>query len=349
MKNQRVEWIDIFKLFGIVAIFCGHLGKETGGLHDFVFIYHVPLFFFASGIFADRLKDLSFWKSVQKKFQQIMIPYLFFVAVSMIVIILTTDENIYTYFGYGKQFVFGIRNQMYASSLWFFPCLFVMSILFDLLRRVFRKRILLLVVSLMIYFVTILILPNRPDVTPSWIFNIDSAMHYLIYYTVGYLLCERLRKESKEVSGVKKIIQVASVLFLMVYTLLVYMRKDVVAEMLYGIVPGIKFIYPVIRVLFLLMFQVYLARLFVGIGSLQVVGAQTLWLCGNEFVVKKVFTALASFVGVQIEITSALAAVLYAGVMIWFIYKSLMPLEQVVYDRLLKWIRQGIRLKRKEA
>ena len=57
MEKQRVEWIDIFKLLGIVAIFCGHLGTETGGLHDFVFMYHVPLFFFASGIFAYQLEN----------------------------------------------------------------------------------------------------------------------------------------------------------------------------------------------------------------------------------------------------------------------------------------------------
>ena len=43
-----------------------------------------------------------------------------FVMISMLIIILTTNESARTYMAYIKQFVFGIRNQMYASSLWFF-------------------------------------------------------------------------------------------------------------------------------------------------------------------------------------------------------------------------------------
>jgi fucose 4-O-acetylase-like acetyltransferase len=338
MEKHRIEWIDIFKLFGIMAIFCGHMGKETGGLYNFVFLYHVPLFFFASGIFAGRLENLSIREAIRKKCSQIIVPYLFFVMISMIVIILTTNENIYTYLGYGKQFVFGIRNQMYASSLWFFSCLFSMSILFDILRRIFKKRILLLTVSAGIYFVSILVLPDRPDVTPSWIFNIDSAMYYLIYYTVGYVFHDKLTEEQKELSAARKVLQLTGVAFLLGYALLVYVRKDVVASALGQIIPGTGLVYPVIRALLLIMFQVVLARFFVGMGKLHEVGAQTLWLCGNEFIVKKIFNALADIAGFQIVITSALSAILYAGIMVCFIYKVLMPFEKKIYGRFLEII-----------
>lgn len=339
MKTRRVEWIDIFKLFGITAIFCGHLGRETGGLHDFVFLYHVPLFFFASGIFAGRLEGLSVWKSIRKKFEQIMLPYIFFVAVSMIVIILTTDENIYTYLGYGRQFVLGIRNQMYASSLWFFSCLFCMSIIFDLMRRIFRNPVVLLLISVVICLVTIFVFPNRPDAAPSWVFNIDSALYYLVYYAVGYLFHEKLTEEKKEVPVQGKLLQLCFAVLLAGYTLLVYMQKDVLGNALCRSIPGAGELYPVIRALLLILFQIILAKLFAGIGNLHEVGAQTLWLCGNEFVVKKIFTALSEIVGLQIEITSALSAVIYACAMIWFIYKVLMPLEQKIYQRLLGILR----------
>ena len=337
MKKQRVEWIDILKLSGIAAVFCGHLGKETGGLYDFVFLYHVPLFFFASGIFAGNLEDLSIWQAVRKRFRQIMFPYLFFVLISMIVIILTTDENIYVYIGYGKQFVFGIRNQMYASSLWFFSCLFTMSILFDLLRRIFRKDIFLLVISVVIYLITIFLLPNKPDVIPSWIFNIDSALYYLIYYTAGFLLREKLQEERGDLSVQGKVVRLAGTVLLAGYTLLVYMKKDVLADALYRTIPGVELVYPVIRGLLLILFQVVLAKLFAGIGNLHAVGKETMWLCGNEFIVKKIFPAAAGIVGVRIEIGSALAAVLYTCVMIGFIYKVLIRLEKKVYRRLFEY------------
>lgn len=335
VKVRRIEWIDIFKLLGIAAIFCGHLGRETGGLHDFVFLYHVPLFFFASGIFADRLAELSVWRCVGKKFKQIMLPYLFFVGISMIVIILTTEENIYTYLGYGRQFVYGIRNQMYASSLWFFSCLFCMSIFFDLLRRIFKNRFVLLVISVLIYFVTIYALPNRPDQAPSWIFNVDSALHYLIYYAIGYCFREKLTEEPVAGSIWVRIAGTACAVSLACYTLLVYMHKDVLGEALCRSIPGANAIYPVMRTLLLILFHIVLAKLLAGIGNLHEVGAQTLWLCGNEFVVKRIFNAIADTMGIRIGITSALAAVLYACVMIWFIYKVLMPVEKRLYHRLL--------------
>ena len=50
-EKTRIEWIDILKLLGMIAIFCGHLGEGSGRLRTFVFYYHVPLFFFASGRF----------------------------------------------------------------------------------------------------------------------------------------------------------------------------------------------------------------------------------------------------------------------------------------------------------
>ena len=336
---RRVEWIDIFKLLGIAAIFCGHLGRGTGGLHDFVFRYHVPMFFFASGIFAARLEGLSIWKSVRKRFEQIMLPYLFFAAVSMIVILLTTEENIYVWLGYGKQFVFGIRNQLPASSLWFFSCLFCMSIFFDLLRRIFKNPVILLFISAIIYLITISVLPNKPNVMPSWIFNIDSALYYMIYYAVGHLFHEKLTEEKKELSVRAKLLQVCCAVLLAGYAVLVYMQKDVLGDMLCSSLPGMREIYSVIRTLLLILFQIVLAKLFVGIGNLQEVGAQTLWMCGNEFVVKKIFAALSDIVGLQIQITSALSAILYACAMIWFIYKALMPFEQKMYQRLLGILR----------
>lgn len=336
MTHQRIKWIDVLKLLGIMAIFCGHLGNDTGGLHDFVFKYHVPLFFFAAGIFADHLEELRMKHAVIKKLRQLMLPYLFFVILSMGIIILTTDEDIYKYMAYGKQFVFGIRNQMYASSLWFFSCLFCMCILFDALRRVLKSPALLVVVSAAFYFVTIFLLPNKPNVTPSWVFNIDSAMHYLIYYAIGYLFRKKLTVEDKKLSGKIRTVRLTVAAFLIGYALLVYLNKDVAGQYLCGIISGIKYVYPVIRALLLIGSQIVLAKLLAEIGCLHNLGAQTMWFCGNEFVVKKIFTALMDIIGFQIRMKSALSAVIYAAIMIYFIYKWLLPCEKKIYYKLLE-------------
>ena len=339
VEKSRVEWIDIFKLLGIIAIFCGHLGYNTGGLHDFVFLYHVPLFFFASGIFAYRLEESDIWQIIKKKWEQIIMPYLFFVVISMVVIILTTNEDCRTYLGYAKQFVFGIRNQMYASSLWFLPCIFCMSILFYIIRRIFKKRIFILIVSTVLWLIALFVFPNRPDVTPSWIFNIDSACYYLIYYITGYLLHEKLTEDCQEVSKRNKVFVLIGSAILTGYVLLVYVQQDFIGTILCRDIIGMQYVYPVLRTFLLILFNIILAKLMVNVGNMHKLGAQSLWMCGNEFIVKKIFDAIADIAGFQININSALAAVLYAVVMVLFIYYVLMPFEQKIYQRLLEIIR----------
>ena len=44
--RNRIEWVDICKFLGILAIYIGHFGTDAGDAYVFVFKYHVPLFFF---------------------------------------------------------------------------------------------------------------------------------------------------------------------------------------------------------------------------------------------------------------------------------------------------------------
>lgn len=344
MDKERIAWLDIAKLLGIIAIFCGHLGLETGNLHDFVFHYHVPLFFFISGIFAVHLERLNLKDAVKKRFEQIIMPYTFFVMITMIMIIVMQQEDFIVYLKYLKQFIWGIRNQMYASALWFFSCLFCMSVLFEILRRLLKSKILIFIATICIYVLSITIFPNRPDRQPSLFFNIDSACFYLIYYTLGHfyssLLCKPVWDTQRE--GRKRIVSLVGIAALFCYVILVYTGEDInlFVKLIYYKLPVVGEIYPIIRAMLLILFNLVLARLLSGFRKLADIGAQTLWLCGNEFVVKRVFDAAASILGWKITITSALAAVIYALVMTAFIIKILAPIEMKLYRKYRDCIRQ---------
>lgn len=347
--DERVEWIDILKWLGIVAIFCGHLGRETGGLYGFVFSYHVPLFLFVSGIFAHYAEDVRFLEVFRKKFRRIVVPYVFIVMITMPVIVLTTKEDVWTYFSYAKQFVFGIRNRMYASSLWFFSCLFVMSILFEILRRVLRYNVLLLLASCALYVVSGTLFPHNPGVEPSWIFNIDSACYYMIYYAAGYSLRgvllrdSRLREPQREEadSGRAGAERRRTALFAVAacltaaYAFLVYIDKDVLWEAV-SHMPGADMICPVLRASLLILFQILLAKMLAPADRIAYYGSQTLWLCANEFIVKKILTAAAAILGLEITVQSALSAVVYALVMTVVIMEALVPAEKRLYEKYIR-------------
>ena len=47
-QNSRIDWIDVFKGWGIMLIVVGHLPVPFF-FREWIFSFHVPLFFFISG------------------------------------------------------------------------------------------------------------------------------------------------------------------------------------------------------------------------------------------------------------------------------------------------------------
>ncbi len=344
-ERARIEWIDILKLLGMFAVFCGHFGVGSGRLHDFVFCYHVPLFFFVSGIFAGNIDGLSFTDAVKKRFDQIMIPYAFLVILNMAALVLTENADLITYLRYVKQFILGIRNQIPAAALWFFPCIFCMGVLFDILRRVCRKDILIFLSAVVLYVVSVTLFPNRPDVGPSWVWNIDSACHYMIYYALGYVLRKKLteRKESPDgtsgkVNGktndrIRCCLLLVGAMLVTGYAVSVYVQEDIAGRMLCLAIPAVGAVYPILRAVLLIAFHIILAKILEGFHFLSYAGTQTLWLCGNESIVKILIGSLAGLVGLRIEVTNEFEALLYAVVMTVVIIMVLLPIEQRLYRK----------------
>jgi fucose 4-O-acetylase-like acetyltransferase len=50
--NQRIEWIDVAKGIGIFLVIVGHLISHDNFnlLADYIYSFHMPLFFFLSGL-----------------------------------------------------------------------------------------------------------------------------------------------------------------------------------------------------------------------------------------------------------------------------------------------------------
>ena len=60
--NQRINWIDMAKGYGIIAVFIGHM-VQNSALGLFVYSFHLPLFFFLSGyLFKPEASFVSFLK-----------------------------------------------------------------------------------------------------------------------------------------------------------------------------------------------------------------------------------------------------------------------------------------------
>ena len=181
-KVKRINIIDALKFMGIFAIFMGHYGDSAGRIYTFVFMYHVPLFFFISGCTASISRDRDIKEYLFDKAEKLFIPWLVFALTSGIFYILETDAGVTESMKILKLIVTGcVRNSFVAGSLWYLTCLFMMEIFFVLLKKLKLSAAGVIVIALVLNYCY-----ECYSTGPAWWYNIDSALRYLIYFCIGY-------------------------------------------------------------------------------------------------------------------------------------------------------------------
>src|SRR5574338_650499 len=79
---SRVGYVDIAKGIGIILVVMGHndFALISPFAHKFIYSFHMPMFFFMSGMFFKP--DLPFWNFVRQRVKKVLIP--FFVTILLI-------------------------------------------------------------------------------------------------------------------------------------------------------------------------------------------------------------------------------------------------------------------------
>lgn len=194
MKNERILWLDLAKLFGIFLIVFGHMSLYSGSLkwlNTYVYSFHVPLFFMLSGYLFNKYKDYSFLKFLKKKSVTFLIPYFVFSILFLIIYLVLGSSVAETL---NKQINFSLSNLflgiLYATGdklpqnapLWFLPCLFVVEVLYFLISKFCKNNKVLLTficVSLCFLFLYIKF--------PLFPWSLNSAFIMLLYFHLGNL------------------------------------------------------------------------------------------------------------------------------------------------------------------
>lgn len=115
---RRTEF-DILKGIGILLVMLGHAIPQTGFAHNLIYGFHMPLFFFASGIFF-RVKPLK--EGILKDIKTLMIPWMtfsFFLVLCSLLLKFMSD---------GEGPLFRPLDEdcwILYHTIWFLPCLFL--------------------------------------------------------------------------------------------------------------------------------------------------------------------------------------------------------------------------------
>lgn len=131
VRENRLEWIDWMKALGIFLIVLGHFNSVG---NQFVYVFHVPLFFLISGFLCKREDDIRlFWK---KLWYNLAVPMLILATLNYLYycgmkLSSGTFEPVFVYW-FVRNVVFGMVSGF--GPLWFVYTLILLKVIFQFCR-----------------------------------------------------------------------------------------------------------------------------------------------------------------------------------------------------------------------
>ena len=195
MTQNRFDYIDIAKGLGILMVVWAHI-MVTGWSHRLIYAFHMPLFFFLSGMLFQRHKYPSLISFVGRRAKRLLLPYVIYSVATWCM------WAVFRYFrgeevGYlaslMQTFIAQGSGAFFAhnSALWFIPCLFLVEILYFFICRLGDFwSVLVCFAAAAGSFILGHVFGNDYWFTPPW--NADAALIALPFYAVGNVLVRRV-------------------------------------------------------------------------------------------------------------------------------------------------------------
>ncbi len=179
-KEKRISWIDMAKGYGILFVIWAHLG--TGALSTWMYSFHVPLFFFLSGVTFSAKAD--FKQFIIKKAKALLLPYLFLGLVMIAYYIFASIINKEFTSSFFLKIITNFILQKRYLTLWFLTTLFLLNVMaYPLIKKV-KNQIVLLAVSIVMLIAGLLYYKSGGG---AIVWNIDVCFTAMPFFMVGYL------------------------------------------------------------------------------------------------------------------------------------------------------------------
>lgn len=137
---NRLSWLDISKGVAIIMMVIGHTSIPDA-LSRFIWSFHMPLFFIASGWVTNWWK-YSISAFIVRKLKSIMLPFALYSTIVLSVFYFTTSVSFESWIRFGWQ----------GYALWFIPVLFLSSIIGRFTHSI-KNRYVRYVIMLFLLFV----------------------------------------------------------------------------------------------------------------------------------------------------------------------------------------------------
>ncbi|WP_397445077.1 acyltransferase family protein [Polaribacter sp. R77954] len=183
--NNRIEWIDTVKGFGIILVVYGH---NFPLLENYIYTFHMPLFFLIAGLFHPNKITSTI---IKKRAQQILIPYFLWSSLLFLfwyalgrhfgeskAMNLSVFKNLFGVF-YAQG---DIEYMNWGIPMWFLPAIFLSFLIFGYILK-FKQKVHQIIIAVILIIIGFLI-PKLTDFHLVW--SLDVVLVSLVFYAIGY-------------------------------------------------------------------------------------------------------------------------------------------------------------------
>lgn len=208
MPKGREISIDVLRGLGIILVIMGHICSGYGqkDLCQYIYSFHMPLFFFISGYLKYGRGTIGIKENIIKGFKKLMIPYYVLLTISILF-----TNTVLSYMDQGRIFAYnmpwknillayilagGYINQIPANNfpLWYLPLFYVATIIFEVFVRNKKIEEYIPAITIALIIITIpiqLLLPGKPFL------HINVLPAGLAFMCMGYLTKKFVKIEGK--------------------------------------------------------------------------------------------------------------------------------------------------------
>lgn len=223
MNTKRLDYIDLAKGLGMLTIMWGHI--HTGVSTQLVYAFHIPLFFFLSGLVFSRQRYANFGVFLKKRWKGLIFPYIVFSVLTWAVwaaYSYVTHASVESYWMPLLQTFIAQGSEGYLVHnvpLWFVMCLFSVEVIYYFTSRLKTGWNIAVCVALGAIGAWMSITDMYDFSVLPW--SIDVALMALPFYAIGsltnqYIGHERITGAVERHRGIAVLLMIVSAAFLYV-------------------------------------------------------------------------------------------------------------------------------------
>ena len=198
MEEKRNKSIDILKGIGIIFVILGHMQRYIPtNLLIYIYSFHMPLFFYISGyLYKKNYEEKTIKEYLIKRSKELIYPYISLNVINFIWYALKT-QSFNELIKYCISFLYSnyIFEINYVGAIWFLLCLFVVEVLYFILKKKITNKNVFSVIICSLFGIGIVVAEFVNIRLPFWI---DIALFGIFFYHIGNLVKEWNINSSKK-------------------------------------------------------------------------------------------------------------------------------------------------------